>query len=250
MRLVIHGGGRMAKQLATAIPSAGHELQALVSRNRPAWLSDTEYYPSFEGLSELPDVVIDFTLGGGTALAAHWCRSNLVALVSGTTALKDDDRQAIQGASDLVPVLWAPNLAKGPNLLLQHVHETARALGKQAAVRVLDVHHSAKKDMPSGTALLLARAVASAWQVPIDDVLELTTDDQAKTQTGRVSCVSRREGDVVGEHQVTFYTNEDTIVLGHSAKDRSIYAHGSIEAAAWLSKQPAGLYSGADWLAT
>ncbi|MBT8061934.1 MAG: 4-hydroxy-tetrahydrodipicolinate reductase [Xanthomonadales bacterium] len=248
MRVVVHGGGRMARQVANVIDEAGHSLLALVSRNRPDWLTGVDYHESLDALSELPDAVIDFTLSGGTSQAADWCRARLVALVSGTTALVEDDRESLRRASELVPVLWAPNLARGPNLLMRTVHETAHALGDSASVEVLDIHHFEKKDAPSGTALLLAQAIASAWQVPLDDVLDLGETARSEPRAGRISCISRREGDVIGQHRVTFKTAEDTLVLSHDAADRSIYARGSIEAAQWLTQQPAGLYTGADWL--
>lgn len=248
MRVTIHGGGRMARQVAGLLASMDHGLLGVVSRNRPHWIEDIPYFENLDALPDLPDVVIDFTLSGGTGTAADWCRARLVALVSGTTALTGQDRQALRDASELVPVLWAPNLARGPNLLLGNVRDTAKALGARAAVEILDVHHAGKKDAPSGTALLLAQAIAKAWHVPLEDVLDLESGPGDGTEPGRIRCVSRREGDAIGLHRVTFHGPDDTLVLSHDASDRIIYARGSIEAAAWLTQQPAGLYTGSDWL--
>ena len=248
MRLLIHGGGRMARQVAGVIADLGYSLLGVVSRSRPDWTEDLAYFETFEALPELPDAVIDFTLSGGTGTAADWCRARLVALVSGTTALTEQDRQALRGASELVPVLWAPNLARGPNLLMRSVRDTARAMGDDAAVEILDIHHTGKKDAPSGTALLLAQSIASAWQVRLDDVLDLEADSGSQPDAGRIRCISRREGDVIGLHRVTFFGPDDTMVLSHDASDRTIYARGSVDAAQWLTQQPAGLYTGADWL--
>ncbi|MDX1460275.1 MAG: 4-hydroxy-tetrahydrodipicolinate reductase [Xanthomonadales bacterium] len=245
---VIHGGGRMARQVCLAVERSGNRLEAVVARRRPEWLGDTPWVGDFDALTQRPDVVIDFTLTGGTAAAATWARLNLVALVSGTTALDDADLRALERAAELVPVLWSPNLARGPNQLYDVVHRTAHALGTSAGVRIDEIHHVHKKDAPSGTALWLAQAVASAWGRQSADLLRTGVDADALPSAGEVLCSSERTGEVVGTHRVTFYTETDRLSYTHEARDRAIFAQGSVEAANWLLNQPAGLYSGAHWL--
>ncbi|NND44899.1 MAG: 4-hydroxy-tetrahydrodipicolinate reductase, partial [Xanthomonadales bacterium] len=172
----------------------------------------------------------------------------LVPLVSGTTGLTESDEKALASAAELVPVLWAPNLSKGLNLLLRDVAGAAASVGPGSAVEILDIHHRHKKDAPSGTALALARAVARAWRRELDDVLVIAQNDAERAGPGQILCHSRREGEVIGEHRVRFVLENESIEFTHAAESRNIYAAGSLEAGQWLLRQPAGLYRTADWL--
>ena len=103
--VAVFGAGRMAREVAFAATDSDElELAALISRQCPDWLPDTQHFQSLAALTALPDLLIDFTLSGGTYDAAHWCRASLVPLVSGTTGLSDRDRAAFMEASELVPV--------------------------------------------------------------------------------------------------------------------------------------------------
>jgi 4-hydroxy-tetrahydrodipicolinate reductase len=248
--IVVYGGGRMAREVALAAEDSGDvHLAALISRKRPDWLQNAPYFSSLDEMTSLPDLLIDFTLSGGTYDAAHWCRAGLVPLVSGTTGLTDQDRAALLEAAELVPVMWAPNLSKGLNLMMRSVVEAARNLPDDTPVEILDVHHLHKKDAPSGTALLLAQAIASARKQNLDDCLKVGADhDDTSPEKGKISCISRREGDVTGEHQVRFLAGAEDLCFSHKASDRTIYALGSLEAGLWLTRQPAGLYTSSDWL--
>jgi 4-hydroxy-tetrahydrodipicolinate reductase len=237
-------GQRVAESLARW-PDAC--LTAMVSRNRPDWALDIPWYDRLEELDDLPGLLIDFSLPGGTRAAAQWCRANLVPLVSGTTGLSDADREGLQSAAELVPVLWAPNLSRGVNLMLRAVIETAASLPPDTPVEILDVHHVHKKDAPSGTSLLLARAIASARGVSLDQCLS-SGPVAAEPRAGVIHCVSQRQGERIGDHRVRFFNRHETIEHAHSAEARDIYANGAIEAGLWLINQPAGLYSSADWL--
>lgn len=249
-RIVVFGSGRMGRQLAGAIAGVPDvELAAVVSLNRPGWLEEVPWFNDPAQLDVSPDLLIDFTLPGGTRNAADWCRANLVPLVSGTTGLDDEDRQALRRAAELIPVLWAPNLSRGVNLLLRAVAETAASLPARVPVEITDVHHATKQDAPSGTALMLARAIArSRGQDPDLSVRVGESVAGGEREPGSIVCVSRREGEVIGEHRVAFFDRDERIEMAHVACDRGIYAAGAIEAGLWLLRQEAGLYSAANWL--
>jgi 4-hydroxy-tetrahydrodipicolinate reductase len=242
----------MAREVAIAAFESPHvQLETLVARTRPDWLVDEQYYTSLEDIESLPDLLIDFTLSGGTYDAAHWCRASLVPLVSGTTGLSNADRKALFETAELVPVMWAPNLSKGLNLVMKSVVEAAVALPVDTPVEIFEVHHVHKKDAPSGTALLLARAIASARGQELETHLNIITGSASRDYApGSINCVSLREGDVIGDHQVRFLAGDEEILVKHTAANRAIYALGSLEAGLWLLNQPAGLYSSTDWLAS
>jgi len=249
--IAIFGGGKMAAEIVRATGQcADFNLTALISPNRPEWLSGTRYYSSLEDVPESPDLLIDFTLSPGTFEAAHWCRARLIPLLSGTTGLSEEDHEALIETAELVPVMWAPNLSKGLNLLMKSVIEAAVALAPEAAVEILDTHHLHKKDAPSGTALLLAKAIASARKQDLNDCLNVIERDAPEQYSpGSINCISRREGEIIGDHQVRFLAGAEELLFAHSTSDRAVYAQGSIDAGLWLIRQAAGFYTSKDWLA-
>jgi 4-hydroxy-tetrahydrodipicolinate reductase len=225
------------------------ELVCVVSRGQPDWL-DPQIRVA--GLGDCPtgiDCLIDFTLPGGTGLAATWCAQQHVALVSGTTGLSDSEWSTLDEAARDVPVLWAPNLSRGVNLMMALAAATTRALDPQVPVAIHDRHHVHKKDAPSGTALALAKEVAAARGQSPEEVIDVT-DERLDTAPpgGRIACSSSREGEVIGEHELRFLLDGEAICLSHVATDRGIYAQGAIEAAKWLVAQQPGRYGPADWL--
>jgi 4-hydroxy-tetrahydrodipicolinate reductase len=250
-RVVIFGGGRMGCRVAQALAAMpGQELAAVISLNRPDWLKDAPWFNGPDHLDLSPDLMIDFSLPGGTHDAAEWCRANLVPLVSGTTGLGEGDLAALRRAAELIPVLWAPNLSRGVNLLLRSAAEMAASLPAETPVEILDVHHVHKKDAPSGTALMLAHAIARARGQEPDECIWTGADSPGPERPpATITCLSRREGETIGRHRVTFFAGNERIDLVHAAGDRAIYATGAIEAGLWLVRQEAGLYSAANWLA-
>lgn len=203
-------------------------MVGLVSRTQPAGLGEVDWFPSLEQVDSTVDLLIDFTLPGGTEAAAHWCTANSVAMVSGTTGLRDADFKALKNAALKAPVLWAPNLSQGVALMTALVSQTADALGKQAEIAIHDIHHKHKLDAPSGTALALAQA--------------------ARADEGDISFSSAREGEVIGEHTVSFVLADEVIEITHKALDRDVFAKGALKAGLWLVKQAPGYYSTREWL--
>jgi 4-hydroxy-tetrahydrodipicolinate reductase len=132
------------------------------------------------------------------------------------------------------PVLWSANLCLGINLLADLAGRAAAVLGSATNVSIEDIHHQWKKDAPSGTALMLGEIVSEA-----------SGDDRSS-----IDYESIREGEVIGQHTVTFRMAGEEISLIHRADDRSIYANGALEAGLWLTTQGPGLYSAKDWLAS
>jgi 4-hydroxy-tetrahydrodipicolinate reductase len=240
----------MGRQVAEALRAgADAELAAVISLKRPEWLGKIPWYNDPAQLQELPDLLIDFSLPGGTRAAARWCRANLVPVVSGTTGLEDGDREALNRAAELIPVLWAPNLSRGVNLLMLAAAEASAALPPDTPVEIVDIHHVHKKDAPSGTALMLAHAIAAARGQDVDDcVVTGVESPHGERAPGSITCISLREGEVIGEHRVRFMCPGEQLVLSHSAADRGIYAAGAVAAGLWLIEQQAGLYSAANWL--
>ncbi len=240
-RTLVHGAGRMARRILALMPEfPNYDLIGVVSRVPPESDNVNDWFASLEDVKRPGDLLIDFTLPGGTRAAAQWCASNGTALLSGTTGLSDDDTRALQDAALHVPVLWAPNLSQGVALMMALVRQTADVMGLEAEVAITDIHHIHKIDTPSGTAVALSSAVM---------------EGRSKHQESLSGCdehepviSSIREGEVIGEHTVSFALAEEVIEISHKATSRDVFARGALKAGEWLVTQERGYYSINDWL--
>ena len=187
-------------------------------------------------------VAVDFTLAEAVPETAAACRAAGVALVCGVTGLDDEGHAALRAAAADVPVLWAPNMSAGVAVLERLTALAAAALGDFDA-GVYEVHHAAKRDAPSGTALALGRALVGGRGLESG----AATPD-AQFRAAGLGYGVLRVGDVVGEHSVTLAGPGERIELVHRATDRAIFARGALRAAAWLAGKPPGMYSLGDVL--
>lgn len=170
------------------------------------------------------DVVIDFSLPEvmlGLARSALRQPGTLPAFVVGSTGWKLDERREIEELARKTPVIMASNFSTGV-MALQSVLRAAGPLLEKLGYTpvIVETHHTHKKDSPSGTALSLQRAITPGGP-------------------GNIQTHSIRAGEVIGDHEVTFYGPGDHITIGHFAQDRSIFARGAIEAALWLAAKRA-----------
>ena len=183
-------------------------------------------------------VVVDVATPGSTAAHVAVCVRHKVPLVVGTTGLSAADVSAIDDAAASIPLLVAANLSPGAHLVALLSGLAAKAM-PEADVEIVEVHHRKKKDAPSGTALLLARAVEQARG---GARVVRSRDGDAPRQPGDIGVVAVRGGDVVGEHTVSFFVDGERVELVHKVSDRAIFARGALQAARFLSGKPAGRF--------
>ena len=198
------------------IPEIGKELGRLKISSSP------------DGLF-LIDVFIDFTTPEATENNIEYAARYKKALVVGTTGLNDAQIKKIEDVSAVVPVVFSPNMSVGVNVLFSILPEIANHLGPDYAVEIVEAHHKAKKDSPSGTAKKLSQVISDATkrEIPVHAI---------------------RLGDIVGDHTVIFCGNSERIEIKHQAHSRDLFALGALKAAAWVASKPAGLYTMQDVL--
>jgi len=195
------------------------------------------------------DALIDFTVPAATRIAIQACVQHRKALVIGTTGLTDADHAAIDEAAKQIPVLQAPNMSLGVNLLFALCAQVAKRLGDDYDIEITEAHHRFKKDAPSGTALGIVKAICDATgKDPRKDVVHGRHGDDLTRQRGQIGVHALRMGDVVGEHSANFATLGERLTLTHVASTRDVFARGALRAAAWLAGKPAGRYGMADVL--
>lgn len=197
-----------------------------------------------EKLYALADVLIDFTTPEATARHIWLAAKNHKPLVIGTTGLDEAQHAAMADAAHETPLLYAANMSVGVNLLLGLVAHAAARLGPDYDIEIMETHHRHKTDAPSGTALALGKAAHEGRGGG-----EFITDARKGPRpAGAIGFAVQRGGDVVGEHDVSFFGTGERLVLSHKATDRGLFARGAIRAAIWLKDREAGLYGMRDVL--
>lgn len=192
------------------------------------------------------DVLLDFSLPRGTMQWLSECCRRSRPIVIGTTGHEEADLRRIQEASKLIPVLKAPNMSIGVNVLLRIAEQLGTVLDPSYDVEITEAHHRFKADAPSGTAVALKDAVSRGRQATGGESPSVVHGRQGQTgerPLGQIGMHSLRIGDTVGEHTVSFGNLGETISIGHVAHSRDTFAAGALRAAKWILGKPAGIYT-------
>ena len=177
----------------------------------------------------LVDVLVDFTDASACDEHLDYVAKYRKPLVLGTTGLSDAQKTKVEEVAKVIPVVFSPNMYIGMNVLFALLPEITKRLGPDYSVEIVEAHHKAKKDAPSGTAKKIAEVIAqvSRKDIPLHSI---------------------RLGDIFGDHLVVFCGNSERIEIKHQAHSRDLFAVGALKAAKWVVGKPAGLYSMQDVL--
>lgn len=255
--IILGAQGRMGNMLCT-LAKADPDLNLAGVVDRPGheqglerWgcLTDTNLEAV---LKKTPmAVVIDFTAPEASVATAETIAKHGNPAVIGTTGLSVEQLDRVRGAAAKTPILWAPNMSVGVNVLLQILPKLVTLLGEKFDMEMMEVHHKAKKDAPSGTAVKLAQVMTEARSWKYDTVKCCGREGMVGARPQEeMGVMALRGGDVVGDHTMYFFGPGERIEVKHQAHSRETFAQGALRAAKWLAGQKAGrLYSMADVLA-
>lgn len=241
-------GGATDVQLAAVVtiagdPALGQDAAQLGGLERPLGVKVTEDLPA------QCDAVIEFTSPAACAAWAARCATAGIPFITGTTGLEPQHAEALTQAARRIPVVAAPNMSVGVNLLLGLVRQAAQRLGLAWDVEIVEAHHRRKVDAPSGTALALADAVcAGREQERSAALVHGRTGQVGPRPEGQLGMHAVRLGSVVGDHDVHFASESEILTLSHRAQSRDAFAAGAIRAAQWAVQQPPGRYTMQDVL--
>ncbi len=247
---VLGAGGRMGEaviaavaaepraMLAGAIERAGHVAvgRTLGPPFPPAMTICANPGP----LAHASDVLIDFTSPAALEATLDAACENDTAIVIGTTGLEPAHQALIDRAARTLPVLQSANTSLGVAVLARLVAQAARALDWD--IEIAELHHRAKVDAPSGTALALGAVAAAARGQRLADVAMPGRAGQGARAAGEIGFASLRGGSAAGDHLVLLAGDGERLELGHRAENRMIFARGALKAALWLAGKPAGRY--------
>lgn len=193
---------------------------------------------SFDGFSGECDAAVDFSHHSAVGEFLSWAvRANVPAVIA-TTGHDEGEKAEIYAAAEKIPVFFASNMSMGIALLGDMVQKMAAAF-PEADVEIIEKHHNRKVDAPSGTAITLFEAVKAGRP---DVKAVYGRGGMGKREANDVGIHAVRMGNVVGEHEVIFTTNTQSITLKHEAFDRALFAEGALKAAKFLVGKSAGLY--------
>ena len=241
MKIAIVGAaGRMGKMLvALADVHPALEVVAKVDVAEgydKTWPADTE-------------AVIDFSFHSAVPAFVAKAAEEGLAYVLGTTGLSAEEQQAVDAAAKRIPVVQSGNYSLGVNLLLNLVKTAAKVLGPEYDVEVVEMHHRHKKDAPSGTALMLAKAAAAGRGVDFDAAAVYGRKGiVGERPEGEIAVHALRGGSVVGDHTVMFAGEVERVELTHRAQSREAFAAGALKAAQWAAGRQPGIYTMRDVL--
>ena len=240
--------GRMGRAITAAVETRD-DMVVAARFGRPG--ANGDGLVSQDEALALADVVVDFTTAATSVALAQACAARGgPALVMGSTGLTDDQLAAIDQAAATVAMVRAANFSLGVNMLMGLVARAARALGPDAYdIEVFEAHHTRKIDAPSGTALMLGEAAAQGRGVELSKVAVRARDGvTGARKAGEIGFSVLRGGGIVGEHSVVFAAEDEILTFSHSARDRSLFARGAVEAARWIAGKPCGQYDMLDVL--
>ncbi len=258
---VVGAGGRMGRMLIEATlkddrmalgaafdvpgsPALGKTAGELVGLPCDVVVSDN----LAAGLAKI-DCLIDFTRPQGTLVHLELCRQAGVGMVIGTTGFEADGKAAIAAAARDIPVVFAPNMAVGVNVVFKLLDTAARILNQGYDIEVVEAHHRLKVDAPSGTALRMGEVVAAALERDLDECAVYGREGvTGERDPSTIGFATVRGGDIVGDHTVMFCGIGERVEITHKASSRMPYALGSLRAARFLAERQNGLFDMQDVL--
>ncbi|MBQ7545065.1 MAG: 4-hydroxy-tetrahydrodipicolinate reductase [Synergistaceae bacterium] len=238
MKLIINGAaGKM-----------GHIITRMAGAENIAALVDVAggegIYKSLDEFTGSADCVIDFTNHKATNDVVSYCVKRSFPVLIASTGQTEEELALIREASKKIPVFLSPNMSIGVALVADLAERVARVFG-ECDIEMIEAHHNQKLDVPSGTAVMLAKRLQEARE---GSTLNIGRHENGKRPSGEIGIHSLRYGSEVGTHEIIFSNGLETITLRHDAKDRALFARGALSAAKWLITQPAGLYGMREFL--
>ena len=190
------------------------------------------------------DIWVDFTMPEAMLAHLELAVAAKKAMVIGVTGLTDAQYAKLQQAARHIPIVWAPNMSVGVNLLLHLVQTAAKVMGQSADIEIIEAHHRYKKDAPSGTAMAIGASIAKALDRDLAKVAVYGREGiTGEREQQTIGFATVRGGDIIGDHTALFADLGERLEITHKASSRNTFAQGALRAAVWLQNKQQGLYS-------
>ena len=242
IKVLINGcNGKMGQEVIKAI----HDNEKFTVLNGVDKEENPDYifpvYTNINDIKEKPDVIVDFSIPVATMQILEYAKSNKVPIVIATTGLSEEQKQKIKKYSKAIPIFQSANMSYDINLMKRIVAEVAKNL-IGTDIEIIETHHNRKVDAPSGTALLLADSINEA----LGNSMEYNFNrfqNREKRKKNEIGFSSIRGGNIVGEHTVCFFGENDCLEITHKAYSRGLFAEGALKGAEYIIGKENGYYT-------
>ena len=244
IRIVLSGcNGRMGQALTVMINDQ-QDMEIIAGMDiAPDAQNSYPVYDSFTSIIEAADIVIDFSHISLTPALLGFCLAKKLPLVLCTTGIDGELEDKVNQAAKEIPLFRSFNMSLGISLLQSLVRQAAGVLGDVYDIEIIEKHHNTKVDAPSGTALMIADAAASALSFSPRFTYDRTKEHRQRDHK-EIGIHAIRGGSIVGEHEVMFIGPNESITISHSARSRDLFANGAIKAASFLTQATSpGIYT-------
>lgn len=239
LKVIVSGAkGRMGRTIARLI---GESDDLVVS-------GEAEAGCPLESVIKAGDVVIDFSVHNASAENASISAKYRKPIVVGTTGLSVEEEQLVKEAGKKIPIVYAPNMSVGVNLMWKLAGDATRVLNKNYQIDITEEHHIHKLDRPSGTAKEILNIVMDAGGFRRDEDLLIYEETAPEGMRRKVTLGSFRKGETVGNHTIRFTGQRESLEITHRAFTRDVFAEGALTAARWIVGKTPGLYDMSDVL--
>ena len=232
----------------TAAAKNDYSIVAGVDINASS-LSAACSFPIYEKISDFPgkaDVIIDFSHHSALPSLIEYAKATKTPIVIATTGHTEEELALIEESAKEIAIFRSGNFSLGINLLISLAKQAAKTLGMDFDVEIVEKHHNKKLDAPSGTAIMIADAIASE-RSENEYVYDRHSVRKAR-ESKEIGIHSVRGGTIVGEHEAIFAGENEIVTISHSAASREIFATGALRASAYLAKKDIGLYNMTDMI--
>lgn len=237
--------GRVIQQLVAG------RTDCTIAAGVDLFADSTAAFPAYTNIADVQeeaDVIIDFSHPSLlTPILSYAAQKGGIPAVLCTTGYSAEQVEALKTAAQTQPVFYSRNMSLGINLLIELSKKAAKVLGDQFDIEIIEKHHNQKIDAPSGTALMLADAIASVRDGETQYVYDRHAQ-RKKREKSEIGLHAVRGGTIVGEHEVVFAGNHEVITLSHSAQSKELFATGAVNASVYMCGKGPGLYDMSDMI--
>ena len=206
--------------------------QAIQAQCKESDVQATDFQAATKDLNNI-SAVIDFSSPEGLTACINFCIENSIPLISGTTGLSAEQLETLRTAKKFIPILLASNMSLGVSNLMSSIEQYLLSISTPSKCKIIEIHHTNKKDSPSGTAIEIQSFLENLPESKIDSPIDVQ---------------SHRIGNIFGIHRIIFENAEGITTLQHIANSRNVFARGALQAAKWIHSKEAGEYTFADFL--
>ena len=241
MNILLNGAlGKMGEEVIKAVEK-NKNYKIVCGFDTKSEKKEFPVYNNINDIKEKPDVIIDFSKPEGSLEILKFAKEKNIPIVIATTGFNEEETSIIEEYSKELPIFKSSNMSININLMAKLLKEATKYLPNED-IEIIDIHHNRKVDSPSGTAILLADAINEE----LEEKKKYNFDRMQKREkrdNNEIGFSSIRGGNIVGEHTVAFYGENESLEITHKAYSREVFAEGALNAAKFIVKQKPGMYN-------